>query len=170
MVLLGVLLVLLAAAAGVLLFAGTAQLTDTVDVEILGGTLSLPPLTLLVTGMVVISLFWLGWAILRSGLRRGKRRRVQAKEAAAAAEAQRVEDERRLKEEVAARDRQLMEERRLREEETAQLRQEADARGTEPVAPGTRDLADDHRAEAPASRPPAGETPRSRAEGTDPTV
>ena len=42
------------AEAGVLLFAGTAQLTDTVDISILGGTLSLPPHTLLVTGMVVM--------------------------------------------------------------------------------------------------------------------
>ena len=64
MVLLGVILVLLAVAAGVVLFAGTAQLEDTVDIDVLGGTLSLPPLTLLVTGMVVISLFWLGWALL----------------------------------------------------------------------------------------------------------
>ena len=115
MVLLGVILVLLAAAAGVLLFIGTAQLTDTVDISVLGGTLSLPPLTLLVTGMVVISLFWLGWAMLRGGLRRGKRRRVEAKEAAANAEARRLEDERRMQEEFAARERQLVEERRQRE-------------------------------------------------------
>ena len=157
MVLLGVILVLLAAAAGVLLLAGTAQLTDTVDVEILGGTLSLPPLTLLVTGMVVISLFWLGWAMLRAGLRHGKRRRLQAKEAAAAAEAQRAEDERRLKEEVASRDRQLIEERRLREEETSRLRGEADARASEPVAPRHHEVGDD----APASRPAGGGAPRT---------
>src|SRR6188508_428415 len=96
MVLLGVILVLLAAAAGVLLVAGTAQLTDSVQVDVPGGTLSIPPLTLLITGMVVISVFWLGWAMLRSGLRRSKRRRVEAKEAAAAAEARRVEEQKRL--------------------------------------------------------------------------
>ena len=123
MVLLGVVLVLLAAGAGVLLLIGTAQLTDTVDISILGGTLSLPPLTLLVTGMVLISVFWLGWAMLRGGLRRGKRRRVEAQEAAAAAEARRLEEERRMQEEFAARERQLVEERR-RHDETA--------------APGTR--------------------------------
>lgn len=119
MVLLGVILVLLAAAAGVLLFLGTAQLTDTVDIELLGGTLSLPPLTLLVTGMVVISVFWLGWALLRAGLRRSKRHRIAAKEAAATAEARRVEDEQRMTEEFAARERELVEERRRREEAEA---------------------------------------------------
>lgn len=132
MVLLGLVLVLLAAGAGVLLFAGTAQLTDTVDVELLGGTLSLPPLALLVTGMVVISLFWLGWAFLRAGLHHNKRRRVQAKEdaaaakeEAAAAEARRVADEKRLQAELSTRDEELAEERRLREQETAALRQQS---------------------------------------------
>ena len=124
MVLLGLILVLLAAAAGVLLILGTAQLTDTVDITILGGTLSLPPLTLLITGMVLISLFWLGWAMLRGGLRRGKRRRLEAKEAAAAAEARRVEDGRRMQEEFDARERELVEERRRREQETALRTQE----------------------------------------------
>jgi len=127
MVLLGVILVLLAAGAGVLLFLGTAQITDTVDITILGGTLSLPPLTLLITGMVLITIFWLGWAMLRGGLRRGKRRRVEAKEAAAAAEARRAEEERRMQDEFAARERQLVEERREREQETAALRAEHDS-------------------------------------------
>ena len=116
MVLLGVILVLLAAAAGVVLVAGTAQLTDSVQIDVLGGTLSIPPLTLLITGMVVISVFWLGWALLRGGLRRSKRRRVEAKEAAAAAEAERVEEQQRMQDEFAAREQALTEERRRREE------------------------------------------------------
>ena len=116
MVLIGVILVLLAAAAGVVLIAGTAQITDSVQIDVLGGTLSIPPLTLLITGMVVISVFWLGWVLLRSGLRRGKRRRVEAKEAAAAAEAKRVEEQKRTRDEFAAREQALNEERRRREE------------------------------------------------------
>jgi hypothetical protein len=141
MVLLGVILVLLAVLAGVVLFAGTAQLTDTVDIDVLGGTLSLPPLTLLVTGMVVISLFWLGWALMRGGLRRAKRRRVEAKEAALAAEARRVDDERRMQEEFAARERQLLDERRRNDEQTAALREQPGTRSTEPydVAAEQRD-------------------------------
>ncbi|HWS57496.1 MAG TPA: hypothetical protein VN257_03085 [Actinotalea sp.] len=136
MVLLGVVLVLLAAGAGVALVAGTARLQDTVDVELLGGTLSLPPLVLLVTGMVVISLFWLGWAVLRAGLRHTKRRRLQAKEEAAEAEARRVAEEKRLQAEVATRDRQLAEERRLHEQETAALRQQAPPAPDQPGTPG----------------------------------
>ncbi len=119
MILLGVILVLLAAAAGVVLVAGTAQLTDSVEIDVLGGTLGIPPLTLLITGMVVISIFWLGWALLRSGLRRNKRRRVEAKEAEAAREAERAEEQRRMQEEFAARERALTEERRRREEAEA---------------------------------------------------
>ena len=122
MVLLGVILVLLAAAAGVVLVAGTAQLTDSVQIDVLGGTLSIPPLTLLITGMVVISVFWLGWVMLRGGLRRAKRRRVEAKEAAAAEEVRRREEaqeQKRLQEESAAREQALVEERRLREQAEA---------------------------------------------------
>ncbi|HSO66194.1 MAG TPA: hypothetical protein VLQ78_13940 [Ornithinibacter sp.] len=130
MVLLGVILVLLAVGAGVLLFIGTAQIADTVDITILGGTLSLPPLTLLITGMVLISMFWLGWAMLRGGLRRGKRRRVSAKEATATAEAHHLEEERRMQDEFAARERQLVEERRQREQETAALRAQTDTTHT----------------------------------------
>ncbi len=142
MVLLGVILVLLAVLAGVVLFAGTAQLTDTVDIDVLGGTLSLPPLTLLVTGMVVISLFWLGWALMRGGLRRAKRRRVEAKEAAVAAEARRVDDERRMQEEFAARERQLLEERRRNDEQTAALHEQPVSRSTEPYDGDHRDRDD----------------------------
>jgi hypothetical protein len=153
MVLLGVILVLLAVLAGVVLFAGTAQLTDTVDIDVLGGTLSLPPLTLLVTGMVVISLFWLGWALMRGGLRRAKRRRVEAKEAAVAAEARRADDERRMQEEFAARERQLLEERRRNDEQAAAMHEQPVSRGAEPyddadhrdrddVAPSSRGAVD----------------------------
>lgn len=138
MVLLGVVLVLLAAGAGVLLFVGTARLTDTVDISILGGTLSLPPLTLLITGMVVITLFWLGWALMRAGLRRGKRRRLQAKDAVATAEARRVEDGRRMQDEFDARERALVEERR-RDESQATPRHGAEPGDTTPPAGSTVD-------------------------------
>lgn len=116
MVLLGVVLVLLAAAAGVVLVAGTSQLTDSVEIDVLGGTIGIPPLTLLITGMVVISLFWLGWVLLRSGLRHSKRRRVEAKEAAAARETEHTEEQKRMQQEFASREQALAEERRRREQ------------------------------------------------------
>ena len=134
MVLIGVLLVLLAAAAGVVLIAGTAQLTDSVQIDVLGGTLSIPPLTLLITGMVFISVFWLGWVLLRGGLRRSKRRRVEAKEAAATAEAKRVEEQKRMEDEFAARERALADERRRREEAESLV---ADQRTTTPTTTAT---------------------------------
>lgn len=131
MVIFGVLLIIVAVIAGVLLFMGTGSLTDTVDIEILGGTLSLPPVALLVTGMVVITVFWFGWFLLRVGTTRAHRRRLAAKEAAREAEEQRLADEARLKEELAARDRELAEERARHEESEAALRREAEERVAE---------------------------------------
>jgi hypothetical protein len=135
MVVLGVVLVLLALAVGVLLVAGVASLDSTVDVSVPGGTLHFPPLTFLVTGMVVISVFWLGWVVLRTGVRRSRRQRAEAKEAAREAEVKRAAEEQRLKEEFAARERQLIEERRRHDSETAELKR--DAVGGSAVASGT---------------------------------
>jgi len=159
MVLLGVILVLLAAAAGVVLVAGTAQLTDSVQIDVLGGTLSIPPLTLLITGMVVISVFWFGWAMLRSGLRRSKRRRIEAKEAAAAAEARRVEEQKQMQAEFATREQALVEERRRREEAESLV---ADQRGTttgQPVAADTPRASDSTRATESTTRATESTTP-----------
>lgn len=128
MVILGVLLILVALIAGVLLFVQTGSLTDTVDINVLGGTLSLPPLALLITGMVIITLFWFGWFLLRVGTKRSHRRRVAAKENARETEERRLADGARMKEEVSARERQLEEERRRHEESEAQLRTEAETR------------------------------------------
>ncbi len=79
MVVLGVVLVLLALAVAILLVAGVASLDGTIDVSVPGGTLSFPPLTFLITGMVVISVFWLGWVVLRTGVRRSRRGRCWGK-------------------------------------------------------------------------------------------
>ncbi len=129
MIILGLILVLAAIAAGILLFEGTSQLTDGVDIDVIGGgTISLPPLALLITGAAVITIFWLGWALLRQGMKRGARRRRAAKDEAALTEQRRVENERKMQEEFAQRERQLTEERRRHEEETSTLRREGDAR------------------------------------------
>lgn len=57
MVLIGLLLIVLAAAAGYFLVVGVASLTDQIDINLPFGTLNLPPLAFLITGMVVISSF-----------------------------------------------------------------------------------------------------------------
>ena len=133
MILIGLLLILLAAAVGTLLFIGTQQITDTTDIDILGGTgtLGLPPLALLIAGALTISIFWLGWALLRSGIRRSSKRRARAKEQARVAEEERAARERQLQDDFATRERELAEERRRHEAETASLRQQSDERVAE---------------------------------------
>ncbi|MGG5259736.1 hypothetical protein [Phycicoccus avicenniae] len=131
MVLLGVVLVLLALGVGAALVLGAVRLEDPVSMNLLGGTIDLPPVVFLVSGMVVISVFWLGWVVLRSGVKRGHRRRVDARESEKAAEQERLLEQKRLKEELATRERLLEEERARHESETAALRQQADERVAE---------------------------------------
>ena len=125
-IILGLILVLLAIAAGILLYEGTSQLSDGVDFDVLGASISLPPLALLITGAAVITVFWLGWVLLRKGVNRGARRRRAAKEEAALAEQRRVDNERKMQEEFAQRERQLAEERRKHEQETEDLRRQTE--------------------------------------------
>lgn len=131
MIAIGIILILLAILAGVLLFMGTASITDRVTVDMPIGTLELPPLTLLIMGAVVITVFWLGWALFRSGIRRSSRRRKEAKEASRQAEARRVEAEQRAQDEYAARERELADERARADAEADRLRHEADDRVAE---------------------------------------
>lgn len=162
MVLIGVLLIIGALAVGLLLFLGTGQVTETVDVAVLGGgTVSLPPLALFVTGMVVMAVFWFGWFLLRVGTRRSRRRRHEAREAERLAEERRAAEEQRMRDEVAARELQLEQERRRHEEREAELRREADERaaerhagtGTGTTQPPTESVA------GPEQEPPATPAP-----------
>lgn len=131
MIAIGIILILLAILAGVLLFMGTSSLTDTVTIDMPIGTLQLPPIALLVMGAIVITVFWLGWALFRTGIRRSSRRRKEAKESARASEARRVEAEQRAQEEYAARERELADERARADAEADRLRHEADERVAE---------------------------------------
>ncbi|WP_205859485.1 hypothetical protein [Phycicoccus flavus] len=131
MVVIGVLLILLAVAAAVLLFLGTGSISTPVTVDIPGGSVEFAPVVLLVTGMVIITIFWFGWFLLRVGTVRAHRRRVSRREAEREAEEQRLAQEARMKEEVEARERELAEERRQGEIREARLRQEAEERAAE---------------------------------------
>lgn len=128
MIILGLILVLAAIAAGILLYEGTSQLTDKVDIDTFVGTINLPPLALIITGAAVISIFWLGWVLLRHGVKRGAKRRRTAKEEAALAEQRRVENERKVQEEFAQRERQMADERRRHEQEAEALRRQGEER------------------------------------------
>lgn len=131
MILLGIVLIILAAIFGALLFIGAQQITDPTSVHILGGTIGLPPLALLIAGAVTVSVFWLGWALLRGGFRRAARRRAEVKDARRKAE----ETERRAEAERTARERHtqsaLAEERERHAAETQALRASADQRVAE---------------------------------------
>ncbi|MBK8731277.1 MAG: hypothetical protein IPM00_18935 [Tetrasphaera sp.] len=131
MIIIGLLLLILAAAVGTLLFIGTRDITATTGVPIFGGTLNLPPLALLIAGAITISIFWLGWALLRGGIRRSSRRRAEAKELARQEAADREAQEKKVQAEFAERERVLREERRRHEEEAAELRRLADERVAE---------------------------------------
>ena len=80
MIVLGLILIVLAVAAGALLFVGTQPLTEPVDLEAVGVTASVLPLVLLIAGAAVMLLFLLGLAMIRGSVRRKTRRRRESKE------------------------------------------------------------------------------------------
>ena len=80
MIVLGLILIVLAVAAGVLLFMATAPLTDPVELEALGVKAEVLPLALLIAGAAVLLLLWLGLVMIRGSVRRKARRRREAKE------------------------------------------------------------------------------------------
>ena len=80
MIVLGLILIVFAVAAGALLFVGTQPLTEPVDLEAVGVTASVLPLVLLIAGAAVMLLFLLGLAMIRGSVRRKTRRRRETKE------------------------------------------------------------------------------------------
>ncbi|WEV76790.1 hypothetical protein O9K63_09245 [Janibacter cremeus] len=130
MVVLGLVLVLLALLLGAALITGTSApetVGQDVDVHVLDAvTFTLNPLTLVISGMVVMFLLWLGLVLIKTTLARKARLRRERKaaeleardrhrreEAEAAERARHEEGERQLEE------RRLREERRLGEERRA---------------------------------------------------
>lgn len=98
MIVLGLILIVLAVAAGALLFIATQPLTDQVPLEALGVQAKVIPLVLLIAGAAVMVLLWLGLVMVRGSVRRKARRRREAKElerqAQADAEARRAAEAR----------------------------------------------------------------------------
>jgi uncharacterized membrane protein len=79
-IVLGLILIVFAVAAGTLLFVGTQPLTEPVDIEAAGVTASVLPIVLLIAGAAVMLLVLLGLAMIRGSVRRKARRRREAKE------------------------------------------------------------------------------------------
>lgn len=81
MIVLGLILVMVAVAAGVLLFLGADSLTTPIDLEVAGQKLGLTPLGLLVAGALVMLLLWLGLALIRASVKHRRRPAREAREA-----------------------------------------------------------------------------------------
>jgi hypothetical protein len=85
-IVLGLILIVLAVAAGALLFVAAQPLTDPVSLEALGVQAKVLPLVLLIAGAAVMVLLWLGLVMVRGSVRRKARRRRESKELALQAE------------------------------------------------------------------------------------
>ena len=86
MVLLGLILVAIAIAAGVLLVVGAEPVSTPVDLDLSILQVSLQPLGLLVAGAAAMLLLWLGLVMIRGSVRRRRRPGREAKEAQRQAE------------------------------------------------------------------------------------
>ncbi|WP_374970736.1 hypothetical protein [Terrabacter sp. BE26] len=132
MALLGVILLLLGVAVGVVAYVATHAATAVVPVTALGLTRNASPLELVLYGVVAMLLFALGWALLSAAARRRVRVRREEKERARiaeieeGAEATRREHEDRLRE-AGLRDEDL----RRRENELAARHEGLDTREAE---------------------------------------
>ncbi len=147
MIVFGLILVLLALGAGVVLFLATQSLTTPVDLEVAGYTWGMTPLALLITGAAAMLLLFLGLGMIRGSVKRQRRPAREAKDAerqakleesiraderasaeethqGALAERDRVQDEE-LQARLAERDRERDRELASREEEFAAREQAA---------------------------------------------
>lgn len=92
MITLGLLLIILALAAALFLFLGTAAL-DPIQFEVLNQGYAMSPLALVIAGAVATTMLWWGWVLVRLGTRRRVRKSREAKEAARQAEIDRAVQE-----------------------------------------------------------------------------
>jgi hypothetical protein len=79
-VLLGLLLILLAAGAAVWLVLGSQSLTTPITLSTPGAHIGMTPLALLITGAVILLMFWLGLLLIRGSVKRRRRPGREAKE------------------------------------------------------------------------------------------
>ena len=132
MIILGLILIVLAVVAALILFAGTSAL-DLIDFNILNRTYEMSPLALVIAGAVTMTLLWWGWSLVRMGTHRRVRKSREAKEAARQAaldrEAREKENQAKWERELRERERQVREtEARLAEQRvsTSEARKRAE--------------------------------------------
>lgn len=117
MIILGLILIILAIAAALFLFAGTSAL-DPIPFDVLNRTYEMSAIALVIAGAVTMTLLWWGWALVRMGTHRRVRKSREAKEAARQAE---LDREAREKESQAKWERELRDRERMVRETEAQL-------------------------------------------------
>ena len=139
MILLGLILIVVAVAAGTVLVLATQSLTEPVELAAGGFQVSVVPLILVIAGAAVLFVLWLGLAMVRGSIRRKTRRRKEAKEAQRQAEleaeARREEEARRADE--ARREEEIRREAEERAQREAEERRAADERWQQTPAAGT---------------------------------
>jgi type VI protein secretion system component VasK len=169
MIILGLILIVLALAGAVFLFAGTSAL-DPIQLEVLNQTYSMSPLALVIAGAVAMTLLWWGWALVRIGTRRRVRKSREAKEAARQAELDRAARE---KENQAKWERELRErERQVRETEARLAEQRISTSEARKRAEVAENKVDDGQSTRNASTQPVRSGPPDTAtrpaDGTEP--
>ncbi len=132
MILIGLILLVVGIGTGTLLVLGTSALTDPLTIKVLGGSVNLPPLTLLIAGMAAALLAWIGWELLRGGVKRSSRRRKQAKLDAQQAREAKAKAERERADADAARERSAAERERSAADGTRSEASPADGPRVEP--------------------------------------
>lgn len=132
MALLGVILLLLGAGAGVVAYLATRGAAGTVTVTAFGLSRAATPLELVIYGAVAVLLFALGWAMVSAAARRRSRQRREDKETARVTEAEQNADDARRDHERELRESGLRDEDlRRRESELAARHEGLDTREAE---------------------------------------
>jgi hypothetical protein len=123
MILLGLILIVLGAALGVLAYLAATSQSQHVGLTALGWTRDFTPLELLAIGAAVVLLIWLGWAAAGATMRRRSRLRREEREHERYAELERTHAEYRTEQEGRFEEARLRDEDFARREEQVRTRQ-----------------------------------------------
>jgi membrane protein implicated in regulation of membrane protease activity len=123
MILLGLILIVLGAALGVVAYLAATSHSQLVELTALGWTRGFSPLELLVIGAAAVLLIWLGWALAGATLRRRSRVRREEREQERYAELERTHAEYRTEQETRFEEARLRDEDFARREEQIRTRQ-----------------------------------------------
>lgn len=125
MILLGLILLLLGGALGLVAYLGATPSSQTIELSEFGFTRVSSPLELLIIGAVAVLLVWLGWSAMAMTMRRRARLRREEREQERYAELERTHEEYRTESD------RRFEEARLRDEDFARREEQIETRQAE---------------------------------------